>query len=108
MKAITEATVAELMRVNVHIEKPHPDHPAITIGELGGPLYGLVQLITKVLNETGQVLVGAGYPDLGTFVVECLQAGAKAKSVTNVDAEVDAILERVSTGLLYLVCLRYS
>lgn len=95
MQSINEMTVAELMRVKVHVEKPHESIPAITVGELGGPLYELVKLIAGVLNETGKILIDAGYPDLGTFVAECLKEGEKARSTDSEDAGVDAILERV-------------
>ncbi|KAJ7039243.1 hypothetical protein C8F04DRAFT_1320585 [Mycena alexandri] len=49
---ISEAKVAELMRVNVHTEKPHETLEHVTIGELRGPMYDLVKLVTGVLNET--------------------------------------------------------
>lgn len=51
----------------------------------------LVKLITDVLNETGTLLVQRGYPDLGTFVVECLKEGEKAG-----DNAADVVLESVS------------
>lgn len=95
LKAIGTQKVAELMRVSVHVEKPHESIPGVTVGTLGGPMYDLVQLITNTLNETGRVLVDTGYPDLGSFVIEALKEGAKAKATP--DAEVDTILDRVST-----------
>ncbi|KAJ7251774.1 hypothetical protein B0H12DRAFT_1118846 [Mycena haematopus] len=92
---ISEATVAELMRVNVHTEKPHETLQHITIGELRGPMYDLVKLVTQVLNETGEVLVNMGYPDLGMFVLEALKEGRKAISDGNNHANVEVILERL-------------
>ena len=96
MQSIQEQKVAELMRVNLHVERPHESIPGVTVGELGGPMYELVKLVVRTLNETGSVLVKAGYPDLGSFVLEALLEGKKAKSENNVGADVDVILERVN------------
>jgi hypothetical protein len=98
MQDIQEQKVAELMRVSMHVERPHESIPGVTVGELGGPMHELVKLITGTLNETGLILVRAGYPDLGSFVLEALQEGEKAKSKDKVGADVDIILERVRTG----------
>jgi hypothetical protein len=92
MKAIQYTQIAEFMRVPIHTETPHEKLPAVMVGELGGPLYELVKLIEKTLNEAGEVLVNGGYPDLGTFVAECLKDGAKAGS----PSIVEVTLERVS------------
>ncbi len=86
MQTADVGKVAELMRVNIHVEKPHESIPGVTVGELGGPMYELTALITGVLNETGDILVGAGYPDLGTFVAQALELANDA----------EAILERAS------------
>jgi hypothetical protein len=98
MQDIQEQKVAELMRVSMHVERPHESIPGVTVGELGGPMHELVKLITGTLNETGLILVRAGYPDLGSFVLEALQESEKAKSKDKVGADVDIILERVRTG----------
>lgn len=90
MKKISPATVAELLRVDVHVERPHETLPGVTVGELGGPLYELVKLITDVLNETGRLLVDYGYPNLGSFVLAALEEGKKAG-----DAQLEVVLERV-------------
>jgi hypothetical protein len=96
MKAIASAQVAELLGVNVHVERPHETIPGLTIGELGGPMHKLVQLITQALNETGKILVEMGYPNLGSFVAESLKEGTKARSSSDPNAELDAVLERAS------------
>lgn len=93
MQQLNEAKVAELMRINVYIEKPHTEIPGVTVGELGGPLYELVKLISQVLVETGQLLEEAGYPSLGAFVVEALKEGAR---VTKQTSDVQVVLDRVS------------
>ncbi|KAJ7874686.1 hypothetical protein B0H14DRAFT_2717152 [Mycena olivaceomarginata] len=91
---ISEARVAELMRVNVHTERPHETLQHVTIGELG-PMYDLVKLVAKVLNETGGILEKLGYPDLGMFVLEALKEGKKAISDGNNHADVEVVLERL-------------
>lgn len=95
MQKISEGRVAEIMRVNVHTEKPHETLEHVTIGELGGPMYDLVKLVTRVLNETGEILVNTGYPDLGMFVLEALNDGRKARSDESNHADVELILERL-------------
>ncbi|KAJ7497122.1 hypothetical protein FB451DRAFT_1210178 [Mycena latifolia] len=95
MQRISEGKVAEIMRVNVHTEKPHETLEHVIIGELGGPLYDLVKLVTQVLNETGGILVNMGYPDLGMFVLEALKNGRKARLDINNHADVEVILEQL-------------
>ncbi|KAJ7124914.1 hypothetical protein C8R44DRAFT_781783 [Mycena epipterygia] len=95
MQNISEGRVAELMRVSVHTEKPHETLAHVTVGELRGPMYDFVKLVTRVLNETGEILVNTGYPDLGMFVLEALKDGRKARSDTNHHADVEFILERL-------------
>ncbi|KAK0213007.1 hypothetical protein DFS33DRAFT_1285845 [Desarmillaria ectypa] len=84
MQSVDVGKVAGLMCIKIHIEKPHESIPGVMVGELGGPMYELMTLITGVLNETGDILVAAGYPDLGSFVAQTLEAN---------DAE--GILERL-------------
>ncbi|KAI0344610.1 hypothetical protein BDW22DRAFT_1354709 [Trametopsis cervina] len=98
MRTITEGKVADLMGVadKIHTEKPHPTLPAVNIGELGGPVWEVVQLITKAMKETGDVLFNSGYHDLGSFVLEALKEGEKAKNKTDiVNAECEVIVERL-------------
>jgi hypothetical protein len=92
MKAVHEAKIAELLGVDIHVEVPHATIPAVTVGQLGGPIYELVKLIARVLNQTGDVLLKGGYPDLGSFVLEALKEGNKSKSN---GADIDIVLERV-------------
>lgn len=75
MVALDHQKVADLMGVlkHIHVEAPHKSLPGVIVGELGGPIFELVRIITKILNETGEVLQSGGYPDLGTFVLEALE-----------------------------------
>jgi hypothetical protein len=100
MQAIPDYKIAELLGVSQHVERPHETISSVTVGELGGPMHDLVKLITGTLNETGNVLVNMGYPDLGSFVLEALRDGDKAKS-DNITAGGEFILERVSTAKVY-------
>ncbi|KAI0674787.1 hypothetical protein C8Q78DRAFT_1008885 [Trametes maxima] len=99
MQNMTETTVADLMNVTdaIHVERPHEKIPGLTVGELGGPVWEVVQLIAKTLKETGDALVASGYPDLGNFVLEALKEGEKAKKAGGDEAEVT--VERLIRGI---------
>jgi hypothetical protein len=98
IQSLSTAKVAELISVNVHVEKPHSTIPGVTIGELGGPIYQYVQLVTHVLNETGRILLDSGYPNLGFLVVEALKEGERTGSDGKAYAAVDTVIERVLTS----------
>lgn len=107
MQSITEGKVAELMNVadKVHVDKPS-SVPGVTLSELGGPVWEVVQLVTRVLKETGDMLVRGGYQDLGAFVLEALKEGDKVRRKNEpgkVDPECDVIIERV--GEHALLCM---
>lgn len=91
LKTLNAAQIAEFMGINLHVERPHENIPGVLVGELGGPLYDLVQLIVSVLNETGGILVNAGYANLGSFVLEALQQAGKVQA----EAGVEVVLEKV-------------
>lgn len=103
MKAVNDSNIAELLAIPLHVERPHDTIPGVTIGELGGPLYGFVQLIVKVLNETGTILVSSGYPNLGAFVAETLKESSRGPTQPN--ANVDFVLERVCALCLGAKCV---
>ena len=90
MVALDHQKVAGLVGVlqHIHVEAPHESIPGLVVGELGGPIFELVQVITKISNDTGRVLQSGGYPDLGTFLLE---ASKKAKGGP------DIVLQQVST-----------
>jgi hypothetical protein len=106
MQKIGDGQIAELMGVEIHVERPHESITGLTIGELGGPMYELVGLVKTTLNETGEILARSGYPDLGTFVVEALQEGLKVRDDKDPGKEVDVVLERVRSCqcLLHGIC----
>ncbi|PIL34033.1 hypothetical protein GSI_03742 [Ganoderma sinense ZZ0214-1] len=95
MKDVTPTAVADLMRVthSIHVERPHEKIPGVTVGELGGPVWEIVQIIAKTLNETGEALISGGYPDLGSFVLEALTEGEKAKNAGGDECEI--VVERL-------------
>ncbi|KAH6914105.1 hypothetical protein BKA70DRAFT_1260467 [Coprinopsis sp. MPI-PUGE-AT-0042] len=90
MSSIEEAKVAELMGVNVMVEKPHPTLVGVTIGELGGPLKRYVELVTRSINATGEMLMAAGYPNLGSLVAESLKAA---------DGSADVFMEKLTRAV---------
>lgn len=91
MKTMSEQQVAQHMGVTIHVERPHEKIPGLTVGELGGPIYELVKLISSTLIETGQILEASRYSDLGSFVLESLKEGAKADP----SASLGIVLERL-------------
>lgn len=93
MQAISVQTVAEQMRVSIYTERPHEDIPGVTVGELGGPMHELVRLIARTLNETGEVLVRTGYPNLGAFILEALKNGMRAAN--GGPPVIDVVLEQI-------------
>jgi hypothetical protein len=96
LRAINASKIAEFMGINLHIERPHESITGVVVGELGGPSYELVTLVTTVLNETGEILEKGGYANLGSFVAEALKESGKA---ANGEVAVEIILERVSGPL---------
>ncbi|KAF9007992.1 hypothetical protein BDQ17DRAFT_1237656 [Cyathus striatus] len=92
MSTISGVQVAELMSINIHTERPHESIPGVVIGELGGPLYELVKLITGVLNETGSILVNSGYPDLGSFVAKTLKESEKEESAVRLETVLEKLV----------------
>jgi len=58
-------------------------------------LFELVKLVASILNETGEILVKQGYPDLGSFVLEALKEGERVGRQVGRDIDVETILERV-------------
>ncbi|KAF9529281.1 hypothetical protein CPB83DRAFT_275750 [Crepidotus variabilis] len=97
LQTLSTAKISELMRINLHVEKPHAKIPGVVVGELGGPLFELVTMIVDVLKETGEILEKSGYSNLGAFVVEALQEGKKVQNTSD-DAAVEVILERLATA----------
>ncbi|KAL4241240.1 Queuosine 5'-phosphate N-glycosylase/hydrolase [Abortiporus biennis] len=95
MQTITEGQVADFMGLanKVHEEKDHDEIPGVKIGQLGGPVWELVQLVTMVMKETGDILVKNGYQNLGAFVVEALEKGEK-EAKGDPERMCDFVLER--------------
>ncbi|KAI0266692.1 hypothetical protein BC834DRAFT_109128 [Gloeopeniophorella convolvens] len=96
MQTLSEVKIAELMGVSLHIERPHESIPGLTVGQIGGPGWEVVQLLKKLLDETGKVLVSGGYPNLGTLVAEALKEGEKAsRDKGDPTAAAEVVLERL-------------
>lgn len=95
MKTMSEQQVAQHMGVSIHVERPHEKIEGVTVGELGGPIYELVKLISSTLTETGQILDASGYPELGSFVLESLKEGAKADSNASLGIVLDRLIRAI-------------
>lgn len=93
LKSHNASKISELMGVNLHVERAHDTIPGVVVGELGGPLYNLVNQIVSVLNETGDILLNNGYANLGSFVAEALKESAKAPDG---EAALEMVLEKVA------------
>ena len=91
MRTVTPQQIAELMSVKIYVERSHETLSGVTVGELGGPVYDLVKLISTTLNETGEILERSGMPDLGSFVLRSLTS----KRSGGCDVTVDDILKDV-------------
>jgi hypothetical protein len=103
LQSIELAKVAEIFGVSLHVEKPHPSIPGLTIGHLGGPMHELMTLITGVLNETGTILVNSGYPNLGALVAEALKEGDKAEKESGKEgAALSVALEKVRVHIFFV------
>ncbi|KAJ3539263.1 hypothetical protein NMY22_g4810 [Coprinellus aureogranulatus] len=98
LKSISTATVAEMIGVDLHIEKAHPSLHGVTVGELGGPLYEYVKRVSETLNQTGQVLLDSGYPNLGFLVLEALRGGVE-RSGLSTTARTEAVVDKLVRAL---------
>jgi hypothetical protein len=96
MQTLGEAKLAELLGVSLHTERQHETIQGLTVGQIGGPGWEIVQLLKTLLNETGKILVNGGYPNLGSFVAEALKEGQRvAFEKGDPTAASDVVLERV-------------
>ena len=94
MQTITEHQIADLMSVNLHVEKAHREIPGLVVGKLGGPIFDLVKLIVTTLRETGEILESIGDSDLGSFMMRSFKEASAVKSA-DPNASVDVILSKV-------------
>ncbi|KAH9998497.1 hypothetical protein BJV74DRAFT_877173 [Russula compacta] len=100
MQTLSEAKIAELLGVSLHTERQHESIQGLTISQLGGPGWELVQLLKTLLDETGKVLANGGYPNLGSFVAEALKEGARVAHVKrDLTAAADVVLERLVSAI---------
>jgi hypothetical protein len=88
------------MQLPMHVEEPHPDMPAVTIGKLGGPLLELVDLVAGTMKETGEILKAQGYRDLGHFVIEALNEAKKVGAAKGLPPSAEVIVQRVRCPFL--------
>ncbi|KAG8995423.1 hypothetical protein FRB93_001151 [Tulasnella sp. JGI-2019a] len=95
MTTITREQIASYMNISLHVEAAHPSMPAVTVGQLGGPLLELAELITNTMKDTGNILVNNGYPDLGTFVMEALEEAKRAGAKNGVGPAAEIVVEKL-------------
>lgn len=96
LRALGAETVEGIWGVSSYREKKHESLPGVTVGERGGDMHDVVQLVVRVCNETGGILVDAGYGSLGEFVVQVLGEAEKVIEERGDAAGADYIVEKVS------------
>ncbi|GEM08565.1 DUF2419 family protein [Rhodotorula toruloides] len=73
MRQANVAQLADLARLEMHVEKPHPTlGSAVKVGEKDEDAFEILGLLAAVLNETGEVLEGLGKRSLGAWLLEKL------------------------------------
>lgn len=96
LKNLSSSTIAEILQVKLHVERPHESIPGLTVGIREGPMNEAVELIREACNQTGRLLEGKGYESLGSFVIETLKGSEKVKEETgNHEKASDYLLEKL-------------
>ncbi|EGU11228.1 hypothetical protein RTG_02678 [Rhodotorula toruloides ATCC 204091] len=73
MHQATVAQLANLARIETHVEKAHPTlGSAVKVGEKDEEAFEILGLLVGVLNETGEVLERLGKQSLGVWLLEKL------------------------------------
>jgi hypothetical protein len=73
MRETTVAQLADLARIQTHVEKPHPTlGSAVHVGEKDEEAFEILGLLVGVLNETGAELDRLGKRSLGAWLFEKL------------------------------------
>jgi hypothetical protein len=75
LETITIDDVARLAQIPVVEEVEHPTLRGVHTGRRT-KLARMVEMIVDVLQGTGKILTGRGYPSLGAFVIECAKRSA--------------------------------
>ncbi|KAJ3181594.1 hypothetical protein HDU85_003536 [Gaertneriomyces sp. JEL0708] len=97
LKSLDAATVAELLGVTLHEEKPHESIPGLVVGIRGGDINEAIELVVGACNETGERLLQRGYANLGVFVLEALKEAEGIKKTKSDTAAADYFVERLVT-----------
>jgi hypothetical protein len=70
MKAMTSEEVASIAQFPTSEYRPHPQIEGLEISQ-PTELAPMVNKVSQVLRETGDILLLGGFQSLGTFVIEC-------------------------------------
>lgn len=88
-------TLEQIWGVSSYTEQPHESLPGVTVGQRGGDMNDVVQLIVGCCNETGKILLDAGYASLGQYVMQVIGEAEKMIDSEGDDAAADYIVEKV-------------
>ncbi|BGP33589.1 hypothetical protein JCM10296v2_005393 [Rhodotorula toruloides] len=73
MRQATVAQLADLARIETHVEKAHPTlRSAVKVGEKDEEAFEILGLLARVLNKTGEALERFGARSLGAWLLEKL------------------------------------
>jgi hypothetical protein len=96
LKGLSAETVEQIWGVSSYTEQPHESIPGVTVGQRGGDMNDVVQLVVQCCNETGTVLLDAGYQSLGQYVLQVIGEAEKMIEPKGDVAAADYIVEKVS------------
>ena len=99
LASLTPDEVANVWGVSLFEESKHASMPAVTVGQRGGAMNEVVQLIVDLCNDTGRQLQQNGYPDLGSFVLEAIKDSERVSQSKGEAAGVDAFLDKLIRGV---------
>lgn len=90
MRQATVAQLADLARIETHVEKAHPTlGNAVKVGEKDDEAFEILGLLAGVLNKTGEMLERLGKRSMGAWLLEKLveAEGGGAKLVHDVSPD---------------------
>lgn len=68
LERVTPSTLAQLLGVPTHTEKPHPSLPGVVMGTIGGPLHEPLDMAAKMCTETAAFLKARQHKNLASYV----------------------------------------
>ncbi len=105
LQSLTSDEIAQIWGVSLFQESQAPlgssSSPAVMLGQRGGEMNDIVQMIIDLCHETGQRLQQAGFKDLGSLVLSALRDGQRISESSSISDE--AAIGTVLTVLIRVV-----